>query len=199
MKHTITFKGVNDELNVPRLGGKSLLPSDIHWPVNPNGKKLTLILSLPTSYLNSVCQFNYPADKVISVFTTYDSEDYFLDVIGYHGNEDELEKIKSGFTKVILHTVGNPRNESDYLIPANEITANDELDDNSASFIANKPELLQNEILALDTYNFCMQLYGDDFPEGFDDIFYLSDSYGYLYLSGEETSTDTGIFFTQCT
>lgn len=62
------------------------MPDDIKWPVNPNGEKLTFILNLPTN---------------------------FLDSIVYHGDMEELENIKNGFAKVILHSVGSPRNDSD--------------------------------------------------------------------------------------
>lgn len=61
------------------------------------------------------------------------------------------------------------------------------------------PVFLQNEELELDSYQFCMQIYAGDFPEEFQDIFYLSDSIGYLFLSKEENSNDAGLFFTQCT
>lgn len=39
-----------------------------------------------------------------------------------------------------------------------------------------------------------MQIYGGDFPEEFQDIFYLDDAIGYLFLSKEEKANDVGVF-----
>ena len=68
----------------------------------------------------------------------------------------------------------------------------------SLSFGAN-PVFLQEEKLELASYQFCMQIYGGDFPEEFQDIFYLDDAIGYLFLSKEEKANDVGVFFVQCT
>lgn len=94
MLNAVNFEYVDNEADVLRIGGKSFLPSEIKWPTNPKGEKLVFILNLPTNFLNSNFKFNYPKDKVISVFTTYNSDDYFLDCIVYHGNEKELQNIK---------------------------------------------------------------------------------------------------------
>jgi len=196
----VDLKEVNNDLNVPRIGGKSLLPDSMEYPTNPNGKKMALILSLPTNFLNQFFQFEYPSDKVISVFSTYDQEDYFLDFISYHGHSEGLENIKNGFTKVILHSIGAPRDESEYLIPAREIVVGDEFDVPEfycGNLLGGNPVFLQNEIMELASYQFCMQLYGGDFPEGFEDVFLLSDAVGYLFLGSSEK--DPGIFFAQCT
>lgn len=200
MSKGIDFKSIDNSMNIPRIGGESLLPNDIGWPVNPNGENLTFIMNLPTNFLNETHQFNYPEDKTISVFTTY-NKGYFLDLIGYHGDEDELEGIKDGFTKVIMHSVGTLRNESEFLIPAKEIILGEEvveLDYFRGSLIGENPVFLQNEQLALGDYRFCLQIYEGDFPEEFGTIFNLGDSVGYLYLN-EEVSEDIGLFFTQCT
>lgn len=201
MSNLVKFKKTDNEQNVLRIGGKSFLPQDVEWPINPNGEKLTLIFHLPTNFLNENLSFKYPKDMIISVFTTYNTEDYFLDSIVYHGDMEELKNIKNGFTKVILHSIGSPRNESDYLIPARKIIIGkkiNELDDYYGSFIGASPVFLQKEKLELDSYQFCMQIYGGDFPEEFQDIFYLNDSIGYLFLSQEGNLNDVGLFFTQC-
>ena len=201
MSNIIEFEEVSSELNILRIGGKSLLPEDMEWPVNPNGEKLTLILSIPTNLLNDVLNYNYPKDKIVSVFTTYNKKDYFLDCIVYHGDVEELNNIRRGFTKVVLHDIGKPRNDSDYLIPAQKLIIGDTADDTDeygGSLMGGNPVFVQNENLETDEYQFCMQLYGADFPEKFQDIFYLSDSIGYLYLNKEADIDDIGIFFTQC-
>lgn len=199
MPNLLKFKAVDDEKDVLRIGGKSFLPSDIEWPQNPNGEKLTFIINLPTNFLNKTLGFHYPKDKAISVFTTYNQEDYFLDVITYHGDTEELQNIKNGFTKVILHTIDTPRNDSDFLVPAHEILIDEKIDKaDCGSFLGGNPVFLQNEKMELELYRFCMQLYGGDFPEEFQDVFYLEDSIGYLFLNKEDVN-DIGLFFTQCT
>ena len=60
---------------------------------------MVFIFNIPTNFLNSTLQFNYPKDQVISVFTTYNREDYFLDSIVYNGDIEELQNIKNGYTK----------------------------------------------------------------------------------------------------
>ena len=77
MSNLVRFEKVDDELNILRIGGKSFLPPDVEWPTNPNGEKMVFIFNIPTNFLNSTLQFNYP---------TYNREDYFLDSIVYNGD-----------------------------------------------------------------------------------------------------------------
>lgn len=201
MSNIIEFEEGDNEQNILRVGGMSLLPADMEWPVNPNGEKLVMILNIPTNFLNDNWGYQYPNDKIISVFTTYNLDDYFLDSIVYHGNGEELDHIKNGFTKVILHDVGNPRNDADYLIPARELMIGEKTDSANecgGSLFGGDPVFLQNENLEVDAYQFCMQIYGADFPEEFQDIFYLNDSVGYLFLNKQADENDVGLFFTQC-
>ena len=124
-----------------------------------------------------------------------------MDSICYHGDIEELNNIKKGFTKVILHSVDLPRNDSDFLIPAQKVVVGrriNVLDDYCGSLLGTEPSLLQKEQLELDSYQFCMQIYGGDFPEEFQDIFCLEDSVGYLFLNKKQTLEDVGLFFTQC-
>lgn len=202
MSNLVRFEKVDNELNILRIGGKSFLPPDVEWPTDPNGEKMVFIFNIPTNFLNSTLQFNYPKDQVISVFTTYNREDYFLDSIVYNGDIEELQNIKNGYTKVILHSVASPRNDADFLISAREIVIDKEMnefDDNYGSLFGANPVFLQEEKLELASYQFCMQIYGGDFPEEFQDIFYLDDAIGYLFLSKEEKANDVGVFFVQCT
>lgn len=78
----------------------------------------------------------------------------------------------------------------------------EELDDGEiycGSLIGHTPSLLQIEDLGLADYQFCLQIYGGDFPEGFHDIFCVSDSTGYLFINKDVDQNDAGVFFTQCT
>ncbi|GAB0171128.1 DUF1963 domain-containing protein [Lysinibacillus sp. CTST325] len=213
MSIEVIFKGVENGSNVARLGGYSFLPESIDWPLNPDGDKLTLVLCLPTDFLNETLNVNLPEEHVLSVFTTYKKDDYFLDSITFHGDQEELINIKKGYTKVLLHKAGDTRNESDFLIPAQEFVFGDEVnldleevdeedfDDIEVycgSLIGNKPSLLQVENMGLDDYQFCLQIYGGDFPEGYQDVFSLSDSVGYLFLDKKNDQNHAGVFFTQC-
>ncbi|MEC1180009.1 DUF1963 domain-containing protein [Metasolibacillus meyeri] len=208
MSIEIIFKDVENDSIVPRLGGYSLLPENIEWPSNPNGDKLTMVLCLPTNFLNQVLNLNLPEAHILSVFTTYKKEDYFLDLITYHGDKEDLKNIKRGFTQVLLHKKGNIRNEANFLIPAQEFILGEELniEENSddmefycGSLMGKQPSLLQLENLDLDNYQFCLQIYGGDFPKEFHDIFFLSDSVGYLFLNKNGSQDEMGVFFTQCT
>lgn len=62
-------------------------------------EKKWFYFNIPTNFLNSTLQFNYPKDQVISVFTTYNREDYFLDSIVYNGDIEELQNIKTDIQK----------------------------------------------------------------------------------------------------
>ena len=202
MSKSIEFKDVDGGNNTLRVGGESCLPNDIKWPTNPNGEKLTLIFSLPTNILNSLFQFEYPMDRVVSVFTTYKKGDYFLDIISYHGDIDKIDNIRAGFTKVVVHSIGESRNESDYIVPAMEIFVGEEFDVPDfycGSLLGGNPTFLQNGNYEFDNYQFCLQMYGGDFPNGFEDIFCLSDAVGYLFLNKKNVSSDTGLFFVQYT
>ncbi|MEQ6357063.1 DUF1963 domain-containing protein [Lysinibacillus sp. M3] len=214
MSIEVIFNGVENESNVARLGGYSFLPENLDWPLNPDGDKLTLVLSLPTDFLNETLHINLPKEQVLSVFTTYKKDDYFLDSITFHGDQEELKNIKKGYTKVLLHKAGDIRNESDFLIPAQKFILGEEVDLDfedvdeedlddieiyCGSLIGDKPSLLQVEEMGLDDYQFCLQIYGGDFPEGFHDVFSLSDSVGYLFLNKKVDQKHVGVFFTQCT
>lgn len=201
MSKTLEFEVAGNEEKNMRIGGMSFLPDTMEWPINPNGEKMVLILNIPTNLLNDKLGYKYPPNMMISVFTTYNTEDYFLDTIVYHGSSEELNNIKNGFTKVILHDIGAPRNDSDYLIPARRLLVgdgSDYTDECGASLFGGVPVFLQAENLEVDDYQFCLQIYGGDFPEEFQYIFYLNDSMGYLFLKRESDENDIGIFFTQC-
>lgn len=202
MSNIIKFEEADNNENILRIGGNSFLPHDMEWPTNPNGDKLTFIVNLPVNFLNLTNRFHYPSDMVISVFTTYNPADYFLDSIVYHGDVEELDNIKKGFTRVILHSIGLPRNDSEFLIPAKKISIDEkknDSDDYCGSLFGRSPVFLQRENLELHAYEFCMQISGEDFPEEFQNIFYLQGSVGYLFLCKEKNSDEAGLFFTQCT
>ena len=74
----------------PRIGGGALIQNTAGWPTTPNGEPLTLIMSLPTWFLNEHAGFSLPAGHFVSVFSCYAKDEYFLDCITYHGSQEEL-------------------------------------------------------------------------------------------------------------
>lgn len=203
MAYKITFDPTDEASVQPRIGGKSLLPANLDWPRNPNGEPLVLIASLSSQFLNDELGFALPSESFVSVFTTYNKDDYFLDVITYSGSEEELDNIRSGFTKVIVHEKGAPRNDSEYLIPSMHLVFSNmqnDLENYIGSKLAGKPGWLQKGIEIPADYKFVLQLYSSDFPEEFEGIFYLTDSVGYLLVNDKSAiNTEAGLFFTQAT
>lgn len=202
----LNFKAISNEENIARIGGASFLPSHVSWPINPEGDKLTLLYHLPATFLNQALHTAYNNNIAISVFTTYNPNTYFLDHIIYHGDPLDLLHIKKGYTKVILHHIGVPRTEADYVIPAQAITVGEAItqEDFTGSKIGGLPSYLQQEHYNFDSSLFALQLYGNDCGEQFNNIFYLSDAVGYLFLDPEgettlEQNVDSGIFFVQST
>ena len=188
-----------------RIGGQALLPASFEWPKNPKAEPLVLIASLPSAILNEELKLSLPDNHFVSVFTTYNKSDYFLDVITYFGANEELANIQAGYTKVLIHEGAVARNESNYLIPAHQIAlsplASNEEATYSGSKIGGQPVLLQNEALELPNSRYILQFYSGDFPDDFEDIFYLSDAVGYLYLTADfaSGSDQCDVFFVQST
>lgn len=197
-KELILTSHENENSATARIGGNSFLPKSIEWPKNNDGNKLTLIASIPSSFINEYCNLKFLEDSYISVFSTYDKEDYFLDLITYHGDKEELENINSGYTKVIIHEKSEDRNESNNIIPARKIEPSTliNLENHfTGSKIGGTAGILQKENLSLiNELTFAIQFYGGDFPNEYDNIFDLSDAVGYLFLK-----PDMGKFFVQTT
>jgi hypothetical protein len=205
MTHKISLLTAASESDIqPRIGGKALLPVETEWPQNPNSEPLVLVASLPSEFLNKELGYSLPGGTYVSVFTTYSKSDYFLDVITYTGSEAELANIRNGFTKVILHEAGKARNEADYLVPARlmELSPLPSDDGNyTGSKLGGEPSWLQQEVIDMPDYKYAMQLYSSDFPEEFEDIFYLTDAIGYLLVAPQSLAAteEIGIFFVQTT
>lgn len=175
-----------EDSDIPRIGGAALIGGR-EWPRNPDGEKLVLILSIPISFLG------VNSNKHISVFTTYDKEEYFLDLITYHGDEEEFNNIINGYTSVLIHEKSDAVN-GEIILPALKLEHTNE--DDWGSNI-NPTDYLQAEELAFtEEYSCKLQLYGGDFPDDYKDIFYLSDAIGYLLI---DEGMDKGLFFVQAT
>ena len=113
----------------------------------------------------------------------------------------KADSLVTGFSTLKFLIAAFP-GDADFLISAREIVIDKEMNefnDYYGSLFGANPVFLQEEKLELASYQFCMQIYGGDFPEEFQDIFYLDDAIGYLFLSKEEKANDVGVFFVQCT
>lgn len=200
MANKISIQTPCKDIKAPRIGGGALIGNVCAWPCTPGGVPLTLVLSLPTDFVNNHIGSRLPGGKFVSVFSYYSKDDYFLDYICYHGNPEELKLLKTGYTKTLIHDDG-AETFAGALIPPMRIdvtSASEDLDTYQGSKIGGNAGLLQNEPISLDGLDFALQLYGGDFPEPFRDIFFLSDAVGYLYVPSLPNET-SGFFFAQTT
>ena len=125
-------------------------------------------------------------DKVIYVFSYYDKEDYFLDYI------TEIDDAIQGYTKVIIGDKNQFKFNLDKFYPINPIENLDEM-----SFLGGQPEYLQQESYDfLEKYIFIGQILGMDLPEKVNEIFYLTENIGYIFINRDLFG---GLFFVQTT
>jgi len=203
MPGKLSFSPCSNQTLSPRIGGDACIGGVVEWAA-PDGNALVLAISLPAQFLNDHTELAISPDAIVSVFTCYSPDDYFLDNITYHGAPEELAVLRQGFTQVFIHPCGKPVSGSS-VVPAQEIVVTecpeDELNYCDGSKIGGNIKLLQNETLDTGNLNFSMQLYGGDFPDGFKDIFYLADAVGYLFLpkNNEKPVDACGLFFVQAT
>jgi uncharacterized protein YwqG len=183
--------------NVAIISNYTSMPKTIEWPKNVEGKLLQCIAHIPTNIINGSLPIKLKDNYAISIFTYYDKDDYFLDKITYAGDEEDF-KITQDNTRVILHEIGDDiYSLNETIIPFHEMTISDEIveTDYYGSKMGGSPTFIQNKKLQIDKYNFVFQLYGGDFPDSINDIFYLTDSLGYLFVKKDDLFT--GLFFTQ--
>lgn len=193
------------DIKGPRIGGGALIGGICPWPNTPDGTPLTLILSLPADFINMQSGMDISPDLFISVFSYYSKDDYFLDYITYHGDDKELKLVRSGYTRVLLHAAGEEL-MGEEVVPAMSIVIRDQLEGDENLFQGSKigepPSFLQTETMALDGYEFVLQVRGGDFPKPYQEILFLSDAVGYLYVKNGQRSAacdEGGIFFAQVT
>jgi hypothetical protein len=197
-----------DDHRAARIGGPALIGGLADWPTAPDGNPLALVMSLPTRFLNEHAGFALPADCVVSVFSYYSRNAYFLDLITYHGSREELDVIREGHTRVLLHAQGAPQTGPTTL-PALAIAVEAGADGDAmqgdlaqATTIGGDAGLLQAEPLALDGQRFALQVYGNVFPRPYEDMLYLTVAIGYLYMderAAPSPGRDAGTFFVQVT
>lgn len=161
--------------------------------IAPDGHELTLVAFIPIENLLTIApQFKIDfqdmeyKDKAIYVFSYYDKEDYFLDYI------TEIDDAIQGYTRVIVGDKKQFKFNLDKFYPINLIENLDEM-----SFLGGQPEYLQQESDDfLEKYIFIGQILGMDLPEEVNEIFYLTENIGYIFINRELSG---GLFFVQTT
>ena len=161
--------------------------------IAPDGHELALIAFIPIENLLTIApQFKTDfqgkeyKDKAIYVFSYYDKEDYFLDYI------TEIDDAIQGYTKVIVGDKSQFKFNLDEFYPINPIENLDEM-----SFLGGQPEYLQQEgDDFLEKYIFIGQILGMDLPEKVNEIFYLTENIGYIFINRDLSG---GLFFVQTT
>ena len=159
----------------------------------PDGHELALVAFIPIENLLTIApQFKTDfqdmeyKDKVIYVFSYYDKEDYFLDYI------TEIDDAIQGYTRVIVGDKNQFKFNLDKFYPINPIENLDEM-----SFLGEQPEYLQQESDGfLEKYIFIGQILGMDLPEEVNEIFYLTENIGYIFINRDLSG---GLFFVQTT
>ena len=161
--------------------------------IAPDGHELALVAFIPIENLLTIApQFKTDfqdmeyKDKAIYVFSYYDKEDYFLDYI------TEIDDAITGYTKVIIGDKNQFKFNLDKFYPINPIENLDEM-----SFLGGQPEYLQQESYDfLEKYIFIGQILGMDLPEEVNEIFYLTENIGYIFINRDLSG---GLFFVQTT
>ena len=161
--------------------------------IAPDGHELALVAFIPIENLLTIApQFKTDfqdmeyKDKAIYVFSYYDKEDYFLDYI------TEIDDAIQGYTRVIVGDKNQFKFNLDKFYPINPIENLDEM-----SFLGGQPEYLQRESDDfLEKYIFIGQILGMDLPEEVNEIFYLTENIGYIFINRDLSG---GLFFVQTT
>ena len=161
--------------------------------IAPDGHELALVAFIPIENLLTIApQFKTDfqdmeyKDKAIYIFSYYDKEDYFLDYI------TEIDDAIQGYTKVIVGDKNQFKFNLDKFYPINPIENLDEM-----SFLGGQPEYLQQESYDfLEKYIFIGQILGMDLPEKVNEIFYLTENIGYIFINRDLSG---GLFFVQTT
>ena len=161
--------------------------------IAPDGHELALIAFIPIENLLTIApqlktdfQDKEYKDKAIYVFSYYDKEDYFLDYI------TEIDDAIQGYTRVIVGDKNQFKFNLNKFYPINPIENLDEM-----SFLGGQAEYLQQEsddFLA--KYIFIGQILGMDLPVEVNEIFYLTENIGYIFINRDLSG---GLFFVQTT
>ena len=188
----VNFNFLDSKLNINNI----LVGLDLDYSnkvIAPDGHELALVAFIPIENLLTIApQFKTDfqdmeyKDNAIYVFSYYDKEDYFLDYI------TEIDDAIQGYTRVIVGDKNQFKFNLDKFYPINPIENLDEM-----SFLGGQPEYLQQENDDfLEKYIFIGQILGMDLPEELNEIFYLTENIGYIFINRDLSG---GLFFVQTT
>jgi hypothetical protein len=200
--HLVSLIEIDKKDKASHFGGGAFLENGDLWPKNPAGLDLTHIISISSNDLNALSEAKIPEGYFLSVFSTFIKDEYFLDCITYSGDVSELEDIRKGFTKVMVHKPGNEEIKKGAFFKRSFIdykNAESEKDGYQCSKIGGKPDFLQNEIDGIDKMTFVAQISPMDLGEDYKNIFYIKGAIGYVFLSEDIESHIQGLFFAQAT
>jgi len=182
------------------FGGDSAFLMD--WPKKPDGQDLLLLFTIDCKsaqqYLN---RSDLPSKGFLHVFSTYDSDEYFIDSI----TVDEVQQNKgiASYAYVVhteaTHSIKSPRSSIPHRFASFEecIIDDDELSVSSLFALVAPEGALIPEALS-DNYNFLCQVYSSDFPAPFQDALYMTDGVGYLLINKHVgNGKSDGCFFVQ--
>lgn len=171
------------------------------WPVNPAGDFLLLLLTIDCRALQAALpRPELPDCGYLQVFSTYKRDDYFLDDICCCGTAEELERLRSGYTRVVYSLGETPMRSPVASMPRLNMQLQDYRfgDDEFcvASLLADKaPRGVRAAALLEADHVFFCQIYSADFPAPFEDALYLSDAVGCLFLRRDPVSSPVdGLF-----
>lgn len=180
-------------------GDKAYIES---WPKNPEGKDLTLMFSFDCKAVRDTMQrSDLPPEGFLHVFSTYDPEEYFLDLITY--DQVNQQKDVPSYTLVVHSNTGRTCHSPRASIPLQyadlvEGTIGDEEISVASLFADDAPVGAMIPRTLEDHYSFLCQIYASDFPSPYQDALYLTDGVGYLFVNknlGNERAD--GCFFVQ--
>lgn len=188
MNNMIKIEGKTEKDNLcPRIGGEAFI-KEKDWPRNNNGVPLSLLFSIPLEVVSS--KYTHREALFLSVFTTY-TDDYFLDDIIDNGDLQGLPPIWTNGTRVLIRKQEATSCSLGISIPSYKILlpSIDNMRNSMPSYLQSEPELPVSS-----TFLFQFDLI--NFPLELQNILFLSDAIGYVFIDMPHCS---GIFFAQCT
>lgn len=178
---------IAEDSSLPRIGGKAFIKKE-NWPKGLNDVPLSLLFSIPLEATQLIQKTE--EQLFVSVFTTY-TDEYFLDDIVDNGDLQETIPVWTAGTRVVIHPKEKYPCSLGKMIPSYEflLPAMDTMGEIIPAYLQAEPQLPQPN-------TFLFQFTLDFFPLELQDILFISDAVGYVFLNLPQRS---GVFFAQCT
>ena len=178
------------------------------WPVNPDGDHLLHLFSINCYRLKELAGLeNIPQSGFISVFSTY-TQDYFLDNICYSGDALEYELITSGYTLVSFQEEESKCQSpvAEFIPEKHPCLRKREVEEGSFPLFSFFADSAANGLKGVEglynEYDFVCQFGSSSFPAPYEDVFYLHEAVGYLFVKkglveSPDKKLQSGLFFVQ--